>query len=188
MYFIPRGNKYYVVLAQMKPWKRWLFAFLIPLSIVIFWLTFIYFRLESSTDTYRLQKKNIENQLDLLHKSEGEVERLKKVIKDLRLKFREYDMPSAGNNFNVIIKQAKVAGVALNSCTDDGICKKEWYAQKNIAIDVRGTMDQIKAFFKKINASHQLCGCSQFVLTNVDEGIFQARCTLSCYQLAKQKK
>ena len=169
MYFIPRCNKSYVTLAQMKPWKRWFLGLLIPISIVFFWLTFIYFRLEHSIQTYHLQKKNIENQLDLLNKSEGEVERLTKVIKDLRLQFKEYSMSTTKNNFNVIIKQAKVAGVELTSCSDDGVCKKEWYAQKNIAIDMRGTLEQIKEFLKKINASHQLCGCSQFTLTNLDD-------------------
>jgi len=177
MYFIPRGNKYYIMLAQMKTWKRWFFGLLIPVVIIFLWLIFVYFRLESSIQVYTFKKRNIENQLDLVQKSEGEVKRLTKIIKDLRSKFKNHSAFKSKNNFNVIIKHANVAGVELTSCSDNGMCKKEWYAQKNITIDIRGTLEQIKEFFKKINESCHLCGCLQFTLTHIDEDLFQAQCS-----------
>ncbi len=192
MYFMPQGNAFYLYVAQIKKYHRYVITFCVSFFLLYGWLYGIYFRLERVIDTGQKEVVLLQKQKREMAPLTKQCQQLQCEIENVQSYIQPYIMhaDSAGliqARTLFLLKQIKSTGLKLNTYRIENPIDKNWYTKQIIHVDATGSMPQIDSFLTTIAQSNMMLQCNTISVQHMQRDIFSFNGDMHLIALKKNK-
>lgn len=160
MYFIPRFNKLFSLVADIKNAHRYVFLVLFLAGVVCIWLFGIYYTIESYIQRYNNKVTEIQQQIVQCHESDTVCKRLSQSISGLSNELKNLQEGATVDRLQMLTSTIFFVlyrtGLTFNSYGSERDADKGWYQLGMVRFDVTAAYQKFLQFVQELQASHAL--------------------------------
>ncbi|HEV2601505.1 MAG TPA: hypothetical protein VGT41_04350 [Candidatus Babeliales bacterium] len=176
MYFIPRFNKLFSLVADMRNAYRYLLLALFLVGLVGVWLFASYYTIESYIQGYHSKINEIQQQIVQCHESDTMCKVLNQSIIGLSNELKNLQQGAIVDRFQMltstIFSVLYRTGIVFNSYGSERDTDKGWYQLGMVRFDVVAPYQKFLQFVYELCASHALISIDSVQATSNEKADF----------------
>jgi hypothetical protein len=152
VYFIPRNNKIYSLLAVAPIYWLYIGTVVAGAAIVFTWWSFLYVPMSVRTQSLQLEHMHMSQQQLLFPHLRDDVKKLEQTTKELAatVNYALEESELRGDTLGNIVAKSAEAGLNLISCMPKAVEYKDWYTIHPVDMQCSGTFDAVQRFLKTL--------------------------------------
>jgi len=182
VYFMPRNNKAYAALAQMRSLHRYLLTFLLIGVLVYGGLHSVYVPLEQAIAWHQQEIAQLHEQYAQCNLAKQTCAHLTDTVDELRSSIAAYThnkKTAQQHSLVSVLNYAQHAGLQLGAYSAGQHADHQWYSTDQTHFSFVGNTDQLMQFFNALIKSEYIMQCTKLALARTDERIGTITCDLS---------
>ncbi|MFA6066377.1 MAG: type 4a pilus biogenesis protein PilO [Candidatus Babeliaceae bacterium] len=184
MFFIPRGNKLYCIIARWPSYARYAIVSLFFIIIVLAWWLIAYVPLRENCKMYKNEialLSGAKKITDIMQQCTAISHEIDSLAQSIEITARKKKFLSHHDIAREIIIMLTTSGIMIESIEVGNLIKKEFYSLAPITLSIRGSFYVLMHFITSVSELGPMASCSYCKMTTIENNNLACTCVIqSC--------